>query len=582
MKRKSEPKTRKSIAGSRAKSGRRTIASYSIGAVPILNRFLDESGIGLALEEHLPVDMRYRISPANTVRILILNFLSSRAPLYGVKEWGEQYAPDLLGLEEGQLDSLNDDRMARALDRVFECDHKALVLAAVRSVIDKYQVSLEELHNDSTTIRFYGSYERAAEERFSFGRLIPAITFGFSKDHRPDLKQLLYTLTISADGGIPLFFSTDSGNRTDDKTHQRTWDILCEIAGGPNFIYVGDSKLATRANMAHIDLRDGRFISVLPWSRGECKRFAKELKKAKIHWVEILRKEDEEGMDVDVVSVLPAERTTEEGYRLIWFFSTRKRELDRMARNDRIERTLNSLADLRERLISSKSRIQEEGRVRELVKRRLAEHGAGDLVQVEVLRVEIEDYRQETPGRPGKKTRYVRKTKIRYDIMASVDPEKVEKEAQLDGMFAQVTNDRKLNARELYEIYKRQPLIEKRFSQLKTDFQVAPVFLKKAKRIVALLCVYFFALLLQALVERQLRQGMQARGEEELPLYPERRSCKAPTTRRVIEVFENVQRHFLHGARHHEPFLTELSPLQRRVLEFLGISTSTYGRLRRT
>lgn len=580
MKRRSKREERNSTGGSRARRGSQTIVSYSVGALPILQRILDQSGIGGALEEHLRADKRYRVPPATAVRILILNYLCSREPLYGVKEWGEQYAPDLLGLEERQLDSLNDDRMARTLDLVFQCDHRALVLAAVGSVIEKYGISLEELHNDSTTIRFFGSYEKASEETVFRGRTIPAITWGFSKDHRPDLKQLLYTLTISADGAVPLFFSTDSGNLTDDKTHRRTWDILREIAGGPDFIYVADSKLATRANMEYIDRRGGRFISVLPRSRRECKQFVKELIQTKIEWEEILRREGEEDQEDDVVSVLPSERATEEGYRLIWYFSTRKRELDRVARQNRIERALNALADLRECLISPRSRIQQEGRVHDAVRKCLTEHEAQDLVRVRVYQVEIEDYRQDGPGRPGKNTRYVRKTKTRYDIVYDVDEEKVAEQARLDGTFPLVTNDRALTAQELLEIYRRQPLIEKRFAQLKTDFQVAPVYLKKATRVVGLLCVYFFALLVQALLERELRRGMEAQGQQSLPLYPEGRPCKAPTARRVIDVFEKIQRHVLHAARGHETFLTELAPLQRQVLELLGISPSTYGRPR--
>jgi hypothetical protein len=77
--------------------------------------------------------------------------------------------------------------------------------------------------------------------------------------------------------------------------------------------------------------------------------------------------------------------------------------------------------------------------------------------------------------------------------------------------------------------------IEKRFSQLKTDFEVAPVYLKSVHRIEALLCVYFFALLAEALMERQLRQAMQRKEIEALPIYPEGRSCRWPTARWLAE-----------------------------------------------
>ena len=68
-----------------------------------------------------------------------------------------------------------------------------------------------------------------------------------------------------------------------------------------------------------------------------------------------------------------------------------------------------------------------------------------------------------------------------------------------------ITNDTQLDAEDILRAYKRQPIIEKRFSQLKTDFVVAPVYLKEVSRIEALLCVYFMVLLLQTLMERELR-----------------------------------------------------------------------------
>ena len=77
-----------------------------------------------------------------------------------------------------------------------------------------------------------------------------------------------------------------------------------------------------------------------------------------------------------------------------------------------------------------------------------------------------------------------------------------------DGVFPLITNDRTLTERELLLAYKCQPVIEKRFVQLKTDFAVAPVYLKEVSRIQALLCLYFFVLLVESLLERELRQAM--------------------------------------------------------------------------
>ena len=85
--------------------------------------------------------------------------------------------------------------------------------------------------------------------------------------------------------------------------------------------------------------------------------------------------------------------------------------------------------------------------------------------------------------------------------------------------------------------HKGQPRIEKRFEQLKTVHEIAPVFLKNEARIEALFTLYFLALLVQALIERELRQAMQAAQIEQLPLYPEARACRRPTTEHILRLF---------------------------------------------
>ena len=147
-----------------------------------------------------------------------------------------------------------------------------------------------------------------------------------------------------------------------------------------------------------------------------------------------------------------------------------------------------------------------------------------------------------------------------------------------DGVFPLISNVRDWNAEQILKAYKRQPIIEKRFSQLKTDFRVAPVYLKSSHRIVGLLAVYFFALMVQALIERELRNAMATHGTESLPLYPEGRPCRRPTTRQVFDVFEPLQRHTLFTTTSDDftIFATELSPIHSSILKLLRIPLETY------
>jgi transposase len=143
----------------------------------------------------------------------------------------------------------------------------------------------------------------------------------------------------------------------------------------------------------------------------------------------------------------------------------------------------------------------------------------------------------------------------------------------VDGVFPLISNDVSLPELEMLLAYKRQPSLEKRFSHLKTDFVVAPVYLKETSRIQALLCVYFLVLLTESLLERELRRAMEREAIASLPLYPEGRKCRRPTARRLIDLFDDVQRHSLQVEK--QPpvvFTTELSRLQRRLLSLLGMT----------
>jgi transposase len=113
-------------------------------------------------------------------------------------------------------------------------------------------------------------------------------------------------------------------------------------------------------------------------------------------------------------------------------------------------------------------------------------------------------------------TRYVRHQRTRFELTQRVELERLDEEARCDGIFPLITNELALSERELLLACKQQPAIEKRFAQLKTDFVVAPVYLKETSRIQALLCGYFFVLLVEALLERELRRSMERAGIESL------------------------------------------------------------------
>ncbi len=556
-----------------------SLVTSQVGGLPLINEILARTKLEEFLEAYLPRSRREPLIPSSKVLLLLVrNLVVAREPMYGVGEWASRFAPDLLGLSFDPFRALNDDRVGRCLDQLFQADSSSLILATITHVVKEFQVELDELHNDSTTVTFCGRYEGGALKLPRFGKPTLGLTYGHNKDHRPDLKQLLFLLTVSQDGGVPVHFKAADGNLTDDRTHQETWKLLCQITGRKDFLYVADSKLATSENMTYIHERGGRFISVLPRTRREDREFRELLLQQRIDWKDVEIKGGVEGEPEDVIALANHKTLSAEGFRVLWFHSSQKQELDRWARQQKIEKSLLALSALREKLRSTRTRYRDRAKVEHSVQKILESHGTNRWVQVEIQQKEAAIFRQSHRGRPGKKTTYERRVQTRYDLGYEVETVKLAQDSVDDGVFPLITNDAALLELDVLHAYKRQPLVEKRFSQLKSDFHVAPVYLKSIVRIEALLCMYFFALLVQALLEREARRGMKAHRLQSLPLYPEQRKCDRPSTRRILDVLENIERtEIWERGKLKSRLVTELSSIQSKLLEILNFPEQGFG-----
>ena len=557
------------------------LASRTIGALPVVNHFLSAIGLQKILQRHLPRnDKRLKLAPSLGIGLLLRNLMVARKPLYALGEWAAPFEPSVLGLEPMQVRLLNDDRIGRCLDRLFDADRPSLILAVVVAAVRKFKVRLKELHNDSTTVSFSGKYLTANGHRVR-GKPTLRITYGHSKARRPDLKQLLYELTVSEDGTIPVHYQAHDGNVTDDQTHRHNWDVLRELVGSSNFLYVADSKLCTAANLRHIAGRGGRFLTVLPRTWREDRWFRDWMQTHEVPWKALWKRPNTRGKGKPenvYRGYEPAQGSTD-GFRIIWIHSSEKERQDRAEREDKLDRARRGLEELRDRLLSKRTRLRKRDKVDKAVERVLTETGTREWVEVEIVEAAQALYRQSRPGRPGPNTAYQRKVRRRFDIQWKHRLDAIAYEAKTDGAFPLITNDLTLKLRRLLRIYKRQPRLEKRHEQLKSVHDVAPQYLKGVARIEALLCVFFLALLIDALIERQVRRAMRAGRIRSLPLYPEERDCRFPTTDRMLEIFESLQSHTLRkeGATQAE-FPPELSPMQRRLLKLMGVRELDYTR----
>jgi transposase len=568
----------KEVAMDTPDTGPFQLVSQRLGGLPLVNHFWDRAGLSALLRRWLPVpDRRYRLTPATVIRLVVVNLLIGRAPLYGLGEWAAPYAPDLLGLAAGDASWLNDDRAGRALEKLFDADRASMLTELIVGVVTEFGVDTSELHNDSTSISVHGAYH-AATGTPRGGKPTPVVTFGHSKDHRPDLKQLVWILTISSDGAVPLTYRLADGNTTDDPTHIPTWDQLAVLLGRTDFLYVADSKLASTKAMSHIHSLGGRFVTVLPRTRSEDKWFRDWTQTNQPQWTEAIRKPGKRLDEPDqVYSTFPAPLPSAEGYRIIWVHSSTKATRDSASRQARIEAGAAAIDTLAAKLAGPKCRLKTRVALEQEAAAALAGAGAARWIAVTIGETIEETYHQERRGRPGTDTRYRKHTKTRFTISWDTRLDVLAYDAATDGCFPLISNDTTLTDPQVLAAYRYQPNLERRHHLLKSVQNADPLWLHNPARIEALFFCQFIALLLGALIEREIRTAMHDADTHHIPLYPELRACSAPSTERILQIFADLTRHELHD--HHQlvqTFQPQLTPLQHQILDLLGVPASHY------
>src|SRR5215470_12443516 len=156
---------------------RSTLLIERLGPLPIINHFIARMGLDDALARHVPSDQRSLVPHARALGVLLRSIIVEREPIYRQQETVTGFAAGMFAIPAEEMEHLGDDRIGRALDRLFDADRAALLTDVVLAVGQAFALKFEELHNDSTTVSFCGAY-RAAWGRKIRGRTAPAITYG--------------------------------------------------------------------------------------------------------------------------------------------------------------------------------------------------------------------------------------------------------------------------------------------------------------------------------------------------------------------------------------------------------------------
>ena len=542
-----------------------------LGAHPIIQYYIEKLRVREIIRSYVKSDKRLAIPVEDCVCLLIHNILTEPLPLYKISEWLEPLDMESLGLGAYDASAFNDDRLGRVLDALTKSNRKMIFFRIALRCIKIFELNCRHVHHDTTTVKLCGRYQSWHQD--------PKADNGYSKDHRPDLKQLVLGINIVGDGAVLIGHDIYSGNRTDDTVHISNWDRLRRLLQTNDFIYTADSKLCTEANLSHIEFYGGQYITVMPQTWKEDQKFRELAQEGKVKWRLILKRKNNRQPNsvIDKYYTTTTDYQTDSKRRLVWIKSTQKAEIDRQTRSKQIERTLTALDLLNTKL--NKYNLKRLSDIKKAVKTILAEHQITDLVCYSINKRTTLTKIYLKRGHPTANSPTKTQRRIEYQLSYKINKAELAKQSRTDGAFPLLTNNQVKAAKEILEIYKFQSFLENRHSQLKTDLVVAPVFLKDPGRVLALLDLVILSLCIATLMERDLRNGMRRNGLTSIPIYPEERECQYPTAHSIIWVFRNVEKFEITDRENNlkEYFPAKLTSLQKQILNLMEVPMSLYG-----
>jgi len=538
-----------------------------VDVLPMVKHFMDALDLFSLFKNYVPAALDSLADHAESLCILTANIVCDNQPLYKVKEWLSNYSDGIVD-EPLEANLFNDDRLARALSALFHADRHSLMTEVSCNAIRVHGLLTDEIHNDSTSVTFIGNYKNPDPDAVK-------LKHGHNKDFRPDCKQLVFGLNITSDGHVPLSYKLFDGNTNDDVTHIPNWNGLRTLLEKEDFIYVADCKLCSHKNLTHIAQNGGLFITIVPKDRKEVKQFLKQLKNNDLEFKDAYQVESSrKSGKVNIFKTYEADRT-KNGFRIIWVHSSSKQKDDQERRQKKIDKAIVALKKLSPKLNAYHLKTKKEIRaaVDSICK------GIKQFLDVKILTERKQIKVKVSPGRPSLESVYKNKWEFKHRIQWELNKQALLEASKTDGLFPLITNTA-LEACEVLKKYKSQPFLEKRMYTKKTVLQVAPVFLKKEKRIEAILFLYFVALMIVSLIERKIRMNMAKANIEKLPILPQAMNSKKPTWNNIRYFFRNVHySEIICDGVCIQSMVKGLSDLHKQINRLLDVPSSVYKNL---
>ncbi|WP_019505039.1 IS1634 family transposase [Pleurocapsa sp. PCC 7319] len=524
----------------------------------IVAGIVDQIGLVEEIDKQIEQHPQQIISTGQVVKAMILNGLGFvSAPLYLFSEFFVGKATEHLLGEGIKPEHLNDDRIGRALDSLSNQGLTTLFTSIAMLAHQRFNLLTKSLHLDSSSFSLEGSYEiETADESTESTESIESvkITYGYSKDHRPDLKQFMMDVICTGDGDVPLFVRIGNGNESDRavfaqliEQFKQEWNL--------DSIYVADSALYSSANIQQ--LGELNWITLVPRSIKTAKILAESI----------------EG-EVLVESKIPGYRIAScccdyGGVHQRWLIIESEKRLnsDLKQLEKRLTKQLKiATSELKSLMRQDFACAADAKKAAEKLSRNWKYHSL-ELIDIET------DAHYTKAGRPRKNQSPEHFT---YRIKAQVVPvdEVIEIARRQAGRFVLATNvldEKILTNDEILTEYKGQQSSERGFRFLKDPlFFTSSVFLNTPRRVAALAMVMGLCLLVYTLGQRQLRQVL-AHSEQTIPNQL-KKPTSTPTLRWVFQCFQAV--HLVH--LNHQIQVSNLTDTRLKILRFFGNPCQKY------
>lgn len=512
------------------------------------------------------------VSVGEATLALILNGLGFvNRPLYLTPEFFQNKPVSLLIREGLTPESFNDDSLGRALDILFEGGLTELFSYLASHALSVFGIAYNGMHLDSTSVSFYGAYlingdsassdSKTEKPTLEDGEPKPVhITYGHSKDMRPDLKQVVVSLITAHQSAIPIWIQILDGNTSDKKSFPEAIENYMEQLGSSKKNYfIMDSAFYTAENVKNNE--DIYWISRVP----------ETIKEAKFLLEETARNEMTPVEDLEGYSLKTSESTYGEvGQRWIVVFSEKAYEREEKTFEKKRKETRKKAENELKKLGKLEFACEEDGQkaVEKIVKK-WKYHQA----EVEIKSV----MHFKGSGRPKKGAEAERITwKAEGKVVEK--EEVVKKEREDLGKFIVTTNipEEEKSSSDVLKEYKGQgKAVERGFRFLKDPmFFAKGIFLKKPSRIMALIMIMGLSLLVYSLAERELRKQLLER-EETVPDQTGKETQQI-TMRRVFQIFEGIDELTLTGIGVPKRLILNLTELQQQILCLLGPEVQEY------